>query len=351
MKGVLAFRDEYLRIAFTPLSLRDVWSGRVRVLMALVRSLGLEEWLRIERPEPASRDDLLLVHDEEYVDYVERMGRIGRGYLDYGDTPAYPGVYEDALLAVGGTVLCVREVLRGSSRVCFNPQGGFHHARRSSAAGFCVFNDVALAAVLLRDAGRRVAVVDVDGHHGDGTQEILYSDPILKISTHMYAPGFYPGTGYINELGEGEGYGYSVNVPLPPRTGDDAFAYVLGEVIEPLLSAYKPDVVVLQCGADSHSGDPLVGLELTTLSYLSLAKMLREKAESFVVLAGGGYQADVAPKVWLTAVLTLVGAPDDVVAKLRDPEEGTKTSEAAFSLLRRRVSELKKALEPIHGPL
>ncbi len=350
MAGVIAYREEYSRIAFTPFSLRDVWSGRVRVLMRLYEELSLSAWLTIECPGPAKREDIALVHDEGYISYVERMSREGRGYLDYGDTPAYPGVYEDALLAVGGTLLCVEKVLSGV-RVAFNPQGGFHHAKRSGAAGFCVFNDVALAAVLLERAGLKVAVVDVDGHHGDGTQEILYSKPILKVSTHMYALGFYPGTGYINELGEGEGYGYSVNVPLPPTAGDDAFLYVLDELLGPLLRSYKPDVVVLQSGADSHAGDPLVGLELTTLSYLRLAELVGEVAKGFVVLAGGGYQREVAPRVWLTVILTLVGAPAELIAKVRDSNEGTRSPPRVMDIVRWRVKELKAKLSRVHGPL
>ena len=351
MKGVVAFREEYLRIAFTPFSLREVWSGRVAVLIKLYRELSLDKYLDLKPPEPATPQDLYLVHSEEYVDYVRRKSAEGYGLLDYGDTPSFPGVFEDALLAVGGTILCVNEIVKGNYKVAFNPQGGFHHAKRDRAAGFCVFNDVALAAVLLEKAGHRVAVLDVDGHHGDGTQQILYDKPILKISTHMYYPGFYPGTGYINELGEGEGYGYSVNVPLPPDSGDDVFEYVLEELIEPLLTLYKPSVVVLQCGADSHLGDPLVGLALTTLSYRTLAESLKKLRVPLVVLSGGGYVKEVAARVWLSTLLALLGAAEEVLSPLMDEEEGTKSPESVRRLVERRINDLKAYLREVYGDL
>ena len=352
--NIIAFRKEYEEIAFTPRQLYRIWTNRVKLFVETYKSYMLDRWFKILRPEAVEDELLNLVHDEKYIEYVREMSEVGEGYLDYGDTPAYRGVYEKALLALGGTRLIVENIVSGKVKVGFNPQGGFHHAGIRRAAGFCVFNDVALAAVLLSNSGFKVAILDVDGHHGDGTQEILYERPILKVSTHMYAPGFFPGTGYVDELGSGRGYGYNVNIPLPPGVGDDTYIEVIEELIVPLLLWYKPDAVILQSGADSHLGDPLVGLALTTYSYKMLALKIASRISSVkgvVVLAGGGYAPEIAVKVWWTVLLTLVRAPDKVVEQFSTAKKPTKTPESLKKVVRDRINRLKKELVDIHGSI
>ncbi|RLE81704.1 MAG: acetoin utilization protein AcuC [Thermoprotei archaeon] len=349
----IAYRDEYLRIGFTPLELFETWSGRVGIFMKLIKETGFIEGINIIIPDPVSEELLLKVHSSEYVDYVRKMGKIGRGYLDYGDTPAYPNVFEKARLAVGGTVALVKMMLERKTDVGFNPQGGYHHARRNSAGGFCVFNDVALTAVLFYEAGlKRVAIIDIDGHHGDGTQEILYDKPILKISIHGYGMGFYPGTGWIEELGEGEGYGYSVNIPLPLGSGDDVFEYVMESVVSPVLESYKPQVLVLQMGADGHEGDPLVGLRYTSKSYLLFINTVRNIAEKYsegriIGTAGGGYRAEVAARMWALQLAQLAGY-EEIIEKLRDSKEDTKTPKEIWEIVKERVKVLKELLSTVH---
>ncbi|RLE63319.1 MAG: acetoin utilization protein AcuC, partial [Thermoprotei archaeon] len=221
-ENAIAFSEKYLKIAFTPPDLAWNWKIRNKLFKDFFDRYNLDKYVDVIEPEPAEEDELLLIHDSKFIGYVKKKSETGIGYLDYGDTPAYKGIYEDATLVVGGTAKLAKLILKGRYKKGFNPQGGFHHAQKSSAAGFCVFNDVALAAMLASRENLRVAVIDIDGHHGDGTQFILYDKPLLKISFHRYGH-FYPGTGDVDELGEGEGYGYSVNIPFPSGAGDDAF--------------------------------------------------------------------------------------------------------------------------------
>lgn len=353
--NAIAFRDEYTKIGFTPPQLLGAWTGRVRRFIELYRDAGLDSTYRIMEPRPCPRDYLLLAHDGSYVKYVEEMGKRGVGYLDYGDTPAYPSVYDKARLAVGGTVTLLELLVSGEIKIGFNPQGGFHHARRGSAAGFCVFNDLAIGSLLLRERGvRRVAIVDIDGHHGDGTQQILYSEPILKISIHKYAPYFFPGTGNVDELGDGGGYGYAINIPLPEGSGDDVFQYCLREVVIPVLESYGPQVLLLQMGADGHIGDPLVGLRYTDKSYASFAEAMRRIAVKYcngrlLGAGGGGYDPDATSRMWALMLAIVAGEspPLEAAEILEDGIEETKSSPGVWKLVVGRVKFLKKALGDI----
>jgi len=357
MNMAIAFREEYFRISFTPLSLHTTWTGRVKLFMQLLKELSISRYFKIVNPRKATLEEVLLAHTEDYIEYVKRSSEIGGGYLDYGDTRSYKGVFQDAMLAVGGTITLAEMIREGCIEVGFNPQGGFHHAKTHAASGFCVFNDVAIVALLFRKWGfRRIAIVDIDAHHGDGTQQILYNKDILKISMHMYYPGFFPGTGDIYELGEGDGYGYSVNIPLPPGSGDDIFSYSLEEVILPLLEWYKPEVIVVQMGCDGHEGDPLAMLRFTTKTYRIFSENIRNIAEKYsnrkiICLGGGGYHEDNVARSWLLMLLNFsdLESIEYVKNRLRDVKEDTKSTGELWEIVKRRIRDLKNELSTIHG--
>jgi len=351
-KGVIVFKDDYLHIAFTPPSLFKVWTERVRLFIKKVNEHQeiLKDKIAIIEPRLATLDELLLAHTMEYINYVKRKSQSGFGYLDYGDTPAYPNTFEKASLAVGGTLKLTDLLLSHNIKIGFNPQGGFHHAKRDRASGFCVFNDIAIAALKLRDSGiKRIAIIDIDAHHGDGTQEILYDQDILKISYHMYSLGFFPGSGYIDELGEGDGYGYSVNIPLPPESGDDIFKYVTDQIVKPLVEYYKPEAILFQMGVDGYQGDPLTYLRFTDFSYYYISKLLSEYMKRTDILGiigvgGGGYNPINTSDMWFLMLNNLI----ENKYKSR-PLTYTTTDDKIFSIVRERTKITLKKLREIHN--
>ncbi|MEZ0290350.1 MAG: acetoin utilization protein AcuC [Sulfolobales archaeon] len=266
----------------------------------------------------ASIEDLMLVHDKEYINFVIRATERGEGFLDYGDTPARRGVFEGAIARVGASILGVDLIMTSEYKHTFNPCGGLHHARPSAAAGFCVFNDIAIAARYAQKkySVRRIAIVDVDGHHGDGTQDIFYNESsVLTISLHRY--GIYPGTGWYTELGSGEGEGYNINIPLPEGVDDISYLYAFREIVIPALLEYKPELIILQYGADSHYEDPLVGLGLTTYGYQEIMKIIHRVAHEtssgrILATGGGGYVPENVARIWSIGFITLADLDIDI---------------------------------------
>jgi acetoin utilization protein AcuC len=219
-------------------------------------------------------------------------------------------------------VVAAETVMSGRALHSFALAGGLHHAHRSRAAGFCIYNDPAVAIAAMRARyGSRVAYVDVDAHHGDGVQEMFYDDPnVLTISIHESGRYLFPGTGFVKELGEGAGNGYSVNVPLEPYTSDEPFLRAVDEVAVPLVRAFKPDLLVTQCGCDTHWLDPLTHMATSTHIWPYLARTFHELAHDvcggrWVATGGGGYDLySVVPRAWTLLFAGMVGAelPSDL---------------------------------------
>jgi acetoin utilization protein AcuC len=252
---------------------------RFTLAVELMRAYGLlaEEGgpvSSLDDIEPATDDELALVHDRAYLQIVRDASadparftwRTRRG-IGPGDTPAAPGLHEASALIAGGTIAALRLALDAGGDVRpFAVAGGLHHAHHDRAAGFCVYNDPAVAiAVALRDRPElRIAYLDIDAHHGDGVQEAFYDDPrVLTISLHESGRYLYPGTGREVETGSGEGAGFALNVPLPPFADAGCYSLAFEEVVAPAIAAFAPDALVAQCGADAHHADPLTHLGLT----------------------------------------------------------------------------------------
>jgi acetoin utilization protein AcuC len=304
----------------------------------------------------------MLVHSQEHIRNVKRKCENGTGYLDYGDTPAKKGVYEAACAKVGGSILGADLIMHGKVKHAFNVGGGLHHATRNSSAGFCVFNDVALTARHLqkRYGLKRIAIVDLDGHHGDGTQQIFYKEPILTISLHRYGRGFlgrfYPGTGSITEMGEGKGRGYSVNVPLPEGTFDEAYLEAFNEIVPPLIEKYQPEILLNQFGVDTHYQDPLVGLSLTTKSYVEISSTLHQLAHDvsngrYLVFGGGGYESRNVSRCWALIFITVAGAVSKNVELYRTlfDKEILASNLHLSREVQNTINDVKKTLFPLHG--
>jgi len=258
-------------------------------------------------PTPATEADLLRVHSPDYLDALWNLSE-GRAIADkkrfgFGssDIPPFPGMWEASLLYAGGSLDCARLVSQEGYDAAFNTSGGLHHAQRDRAAGFCTVNDCALVAHYLLDGGAaRVAYVDIDAHHGDGTQALFYDDPrVLTLSVHETPETLFPRiTGFADEMGTGAGFGYNANLPLAPGSGDAAAAEAFGAAFLPLLRAFDPDYIILQVGADAHFQDPLAHLCLTTRGWLGLAQSVLALGKPTIALGGGGYNLKTVARLW-----------------------------------------------------
>ncbi|MHA1607510.1 MAG: acetoin utilization protein AcuC [Candidatus Freyarchaeota archaeon] len=314
-KVALVYSDEYLKY-FLGKS-HPLRPQRLKLTVELMREIGLLDHpdLVLVEPRMASLDELKLVHSDAYLQRVKEMDKLGRGYLDYGDTPAFRGMFEASSLIVGGSIKAAELIVGGRVLHSFNIGGGLHHAARDRAAGFCIFNDVAITARYLqkKHGFKRIMIVDIDCHHADGTQEVFYSDPsVLTVSFHEDGRFLYPGSGFIEEVGAGEGRGYSVNVPLPPYTFTEAYLYAYKEIVPPLVESYKPEIIIQQCGVDTHFRDPLTTEAVSLDCYEKIIEILHDLAHKttrgkLILLGGGGYEIGCVAKAWTLITCKILG--------------------------------------------
>jgi acetoin utilization protein AcuC len=313
---------------------------RVLLTWELIGAFGLDARpeVLLEGCEPASDEELLLVHTREYIEATTAAGhgedgpwsRFGYGP---GDNPIFDRMHEAGAIVAGASLAAARAVHRGDALHAFNAAGGLHHAMPARASGFCVYDDPAIAiAWLLREGVERIAYVDVDVHHGDGVQAIFWEDPrVLTISIHQYFPSlFFPGTGDLSERGGSNAPGSAINVPLPPDTGERAWIEAFRDVALPAVRAFGPEVLVTQLGCDTHTTDPIAQIpvppfphaRLTTGAYRTCAKELHALAHEsadgrWVATGGGGYQwASVVPRAWTLYFAEMAGALDDLPDEL-----------------------------------
>jgi acetoin utilization protein AcuC len=266
-------------------------------------------------PRRATVDELLLFHTPEYIDKVSRMSKEGCGYLDAGDTPALPGIFDAASDVVGTTLAAVDAVMHGEAKRAFVPIAGLHHAARDRAAGFCVFNDCGVAAEYLRQRHGlgRIAYVDIDAHHGDGVFYGFVEDPdLIFADIHEDGRYLYPGTGAAEEAGIGRARGTKLNVPLAPGADDAEFCMAWRRV-EAFLDAAEPEFILFQCGADSLEGDPITHLCFTEEAHADAAATLCRLADKhsggrLVGTGGGGYNRRNIARAWTRVVQAFVEA-------------------------------------------
>ncbi len=287
---------------------------RLRAIVALLEASGLSSRLEAIGARDATLEDLTLVHTPEHVERIREMAASGGRWAD-PDTWVGPRSYDAAVLAVGGTLAAVDAVMAGRVRSAFcalRPPG--HHATPSRAMGFCLFNQVAIAAqhLIARHGLERVAILDIDVHHGNGTQDAFYRrGDVLYVSTHQYP--FYPGTGHFRETGEGPGAGATVNLPLPQGARDGDIRRVVEEVAAPVVRRFRPQFILVSAGFDAHYADPLAGLELSVDGYGWLMATAKALAEEFcggrlVAVLEGGYHLTALPWCVRRTLETLLGA-------------------------------------------
>jgi acetoin utilization protein AcuC len=277
--------------------------------------LGLDRRVEIAAPRLCTAQELALFHTRDYIARVQHQSRTGEGYLDYGDTPAFPGVFEAASTVVGSVLDGARWILEAAGRQAFVPIAGLHHARRDTAAGFCVFNDIGVLIEWLRAERdiRRIAYVDIDAHHGDGVFYSFEDDAELVLAdTHEDGRYLYPGSGAAHETGRGAAKGTKLNIPLEPDA-DDAVFLRHWPRIEQFVRDGRPQFVILQAGADSIEGDPITHLRLSPAAHGHAAARLKALATELcqgrlIALGGGGYNRASLAAAWCEVVAGLLDA-------------------------------------------
>lgn len=338
---------------------------RVKLTVELIRQLGLDEFAETLPPRVASDPELELVHSAGYVQLVRELsdpdlrGTVAVPQLfDAGfgtpDNPVVDGMHKACAEVVGGSLVAAEVVHSGEALHAFNPAGGLHHASRHRASGFCVYNDVAVAAAWLRDHGHRVAVVDVDVHHGDGTQAVFYDDPrVLTISLHESGRYLFPGTGEPSETGRGAGQGTSANLPVLPYTWDEPWLAAFEAVVPRLLRDFRPTVLVTQDGCDTHYLDPLAHVQNSTRMWPVVGRRFHELAHElcegrWVATGGGGYAIrEVVPRAWTLLFGEMVERPELAAGPCLDAESFPPVPEArerVWAALERDVRRLGEAL-------
>ena len=298
--------------------------NRNAMVYSLIDSCGLLDKLDLIKPEKATKDQLLLFHCQEYIDFLKQCDKdynndadenmqseFGFGY----DCPLKAGLYEYCLEIAGGSIEGARLLCHKKYRVVLHWLGGWHHAKRSEAAGYCFVNDCVLAILKLRKTFSKVLYIDFDLHHGDGVQDAFFAtDKVMTFSVHKYESGFFPGTGSIVETGFGKGKGFSINLPLRDGIRDEPFISVCQKVLGEIKDVFLPDAVVCQVGADGLNGDPMRSFNLTSISFEKCVNWVVSWDLPTLILGGGGYCESNVARCWtqITASLLDETLPNDI---------------------------------------
>ena len=307
--------------------------ARIEAVRAGIDESGLEI-VEIESPE-IERSELALVHDPSYIEMIQGFCASGGGALDM-DTFVSPESWEAALTAAGGVRALVEELETLHDATGFalaRPPG--HHALADKAMGFCLFNNVAVTAAYLRSKGERVAILDWDVHHGNGTQAMLGDDPgTLYVSVHQ--DHFYPFEGTVHDIDEGEAKGTVVNIPLPAATAGDVYRQAWSDLVVPVVSQFEPSWVFVSAGFDAHANDHLAHLRLESSDYGWMAAKLREAhpANRVVVVLEGGYDLDALRQSARATVLGLSGESASPGSRVSPPQSATAVESAASAIAR-----------------
>ncbi|KAF8827520.1 hypothetical protein HHX47_DHR4000247 [Lentinula edodes] len=279
------------------------------------------------RPPRASAQQMTAFHTDEYVHFLSRVTPetmdelTGRGtqFLVGDDNPAFEGIWEFCTISAGGSLGAAKRINEGRSDIAINWAGGLHHAKKREASGFCYINDIVLAILDLLRVFPRVLYVDIDCHHGDGVEEAFYTtDRVMTCSFHKYGE-YFPGTGTQEDRGRGKGRGYALNVPLKDGMSDETFKSVFDPVLERILAVFRPSAIILQCGADSLSGDKLGCFNLTMQGHAHCTSFLRKFNIPLILLGGGGYTVKNVARAWCYETACALGVQHELVP---EGEEG-----------------------------
>ena len=305
MKSAFVYSEVFSQYELGPL--HPFKTSRAKIVYELCHRYGLLDrpWIEIVKPEPLCFEKLTLFHGGEYLNLLEaassnlfRFEMLGCG-LGTDENPVFEGLYDLITLAAGATYRGAELLLHEDYNLVLNVFGGFHHAGRSHAEGFCYINDAGIAISYLLQHGLKVAYIDLDAHHGNGIQDAFYSDNrVLKISLHESGKSLYPWSGFESEIGDGDGKGYNINIPLLQGTDDETYLYAFSQIVPPLLQRFAPDVTLAIFGADAHHADPLVHLNMSNHPICKAAQAIADLSPRVLALGGGGYNIYVSARTW-----------------------------------------------------
>lgn len=332
--AAVIWSEDFLAYRWTPT--HPMNPVRLALTMSLAQDLGVLYGIELAPPRDIDDTALRVVHTQDYIDAVRAVGA-GMASLSgpllerlFGlggdDNPVFEGMHEAGRMLVGGTLAAAQAVGSGAVRRAVNIGGGMHHAMRARAAGFCIYNDAAVAIHWLLENGYdRVAYVDIDAHHGDGVEVEFAADPrVLTISMHQHPATLWPGTGWPTEVGTDAGAGTAVNIALMPDTQDRLWLRAFHAIVPSMLAEFRPQILITQCGVDSHREDPLTDLSLTVDGQRAAMMALRDCADRYaegrwVALGGGGYGVvNVVPRSWTHLIATVLDRDIDVTTTIGD---------------------------------
>ncbi len=374
MKHVLMYSDELASFEYG--ASHPFKPSRARQLYDLLRrySLIYEEDQKIIAPEPIDEELLYLFHERNYIELLKKcdageynieMYAVGLGT---DDNPVTKGMYRFALTATGATYQGAMLLVDGPTEFVFNPVGGFHHAGRSHAEGFCYINDIAITIEALVRKGFRVAYIDTDVHHGNGVQNAFYeTNKVLTISIHESGKTLYPWSGFEDGIGIRAGRGYNVNIPLLSGTDDEVYLYAFEEIVPPLIEAFKPDIVFAEIGGDIHRDDPLAHFNVTSNGFRRVVRIIKEISPKVIATGGGGYNVFKTAALWALAWAEMCGltpqdhyagivggmmyGPEAQSGSLDDPPFSLEADkkEECMKQARDVVRFIQETLFPLHG--
>ena len=316
---------------------------RLKVILSFLEEKRILKKIKIIEPEEAGEEQITKVHTEEHLKFVKAISE--EGGMVFGDTYVTPYTYEVAKLAAGAAIKCV-----SLAKPCFallRPPG--HHASSNSLAGFCIFNNAAIAANFALEKGyKKIAIFDFDLHHGNGTQDIFYeSDNVLYCSTHE--ENIYPGTGYINEIGAKRGEGFNINFPMPANTGEKSYLKAFSKVIIPVIKQFKPELIIVSAGYDAHYLDFLGSLNLRSLTYYRIAEELKKINKNIIFLLEGGYNYESLSESVYASMLALFSektGKEKSLEELKNLKHNKEIeSENTDKIIEKRIEEVRNILK------
>ncbi|KAI9088743.1 histone deacetylase Rpd3 [Phlyctochytrium arcticum] len=279
---------------------------RIRMTHNLVVNYGLYKKLEIHKPNAATFKELTKFHSDEYIEFLQRvtpdnMDEMTKQQQKFNvgeDCPVFDGLYDFSSMSAGGSISAARKLNLGEADIAINWSGGLHHAKKCEASGFCYVNDIVLAILELLRYHQRVLYLDIDVHHGDGVEEAFYcNDRVMTVSFHKYGE-YFPGTGDINDVGHDQGKNYAVNFPLKDGIDDETYKTIFQPVMRHVMSWYRPEIVVLQCGADSLAGDRLGCFNLSMKGHSMAVEFMKTFNVPILMLGGGGYTIRNVSRAW-----------------------------------------------------